>query len=648
MAPLPAFVAVPNTSHSFIDQAPNAPSEVVAVRQGNSAPSNSTGNQERAINTAVSVANQTGNTGLTRENGPRVSIDIGTQNAVPLSGEETEDSDAGFGYASVRRHTPPKDRPLNSPPNNGHKAGPGRPLPEVPASVKPESEELRQHSADIDSPLIASGIMHQPNNTTRDLSFSPGRAVPLYAKVNKPKSKLSPQKAGTNVALPPRAPSPLTKVDGKGGAAPNTRTEMKIRTTYYPGRRSGEGGSQKPAGQGKRVAIAGYHSDNSPAPGEREKHVGYLSWDGAERAEYDDGEYIPTGDDTFSITETDSDEALILQSLHSKTSPRDSREEKLRTYYGPGYHRSLTPDVAGTVARESLSPRPNSAPLDNIPFIRPSFIQNVTPTHPRSTDREVYIFSEKQADGSVQYYTATPVRSPLLTNHTHFRSPVTPPLIQQPATPSPMVPSHAHSTVSPRKLLESGYYSTLNPTSPRYHQSSMSFGRGSAQGQAAGATITSCTGTKITKLGSPVRDLGSHGTDGASFPLRVGLTQPDISAGGLPIAGVSIGSDRLKSRDGTPSSKRDEFDIAASAGLPVAGLGVDMDARLRQHTERRGFDQADSGIMAAGVPLAGIADQNPNDLKWRERIRSLTAESVALGQQVAREQKQRKINEVSG
>ena len=257
----------------------------------------------------------------------------------------------------------------------------------------------------------------------------------------------------------------------------------------------------------------------------------------------------------------------------------------------------------------------------------------------------MYIFSENLPDRSIQYYTATPVHSPGRTAHSsHLQPPAMPPLIQQPATPTLMVPSSARRKMDAGNVMESGYYSnptTSTPVSPRYHRllTPSSGGQDSVQNQVPGAI----RGTRITKLGSPVFD-SQH-----ENPTGVGIESPLVSnSTGLhhqlkrdsePVAGISKQSDhrnlggRSLSMGAGYGPERDDSDIMA--GMPKGGVG--------RNENWTGLDQADAD---AAPVMPSIADPTSDKLKLRERVLSLTADNVSLGQQLAREQKQRKMNEV--
>lgn len=719
MATLPAFVAVPTNpftsscvSNDQVIAPPGAEREASAHRyeeteEGTGPPSNPPPGGTDAAVTSTAATTTAPHQLITRSSNTAESRAIasrGTQSVWPQSEEDTDDS-GGFGYATVRHPLPftgvngtgagvrypavvtesvagigpsaagMKTEPAirSSPPTGANQDSPrhGRPLPSLPvgelrsttrAASPPATggprtggKQKLEPVSNRDSPIAATGTTH---TIIRDITFSPGGAVALYTRVNKSATKSSPSKADKGSALPPKAPSGLTR---KGQHSESPNSELKPVEYHH---------DKTTAGPAERKSGA----TTADITGVKKNHPGYLSWDGAE---YTDEEYLPSGDDTFSITDTNySDEELMLQNLHSDvTPPRHPKTPNQKP--SPVYRqRSSTPNQLPNVAGESLlSPRPNSAPLpENIPFIQPSFIQRVTPTQPRSqpppgtgANGEVYIFSEKQLDGSVQYYTATPVHSPLITKHPlstppslliqqpatsgTSHTPSTPPLIQQPATPTLMVPSHAHAQFGSRTVLESGYCSnpaTFSPTYtsiPKHHQQLTS-----PPDDTRNSVAGDIRGTRITKLGSSI-----HNSSGAKAPLVPRTDQRDFV--GLPVAGVSDNLREWKAR-----SYEEDTDVAT--GLPIPGVnrdfkqkeetercrasgetvaGAKVKLRLHVHPERTPLEHAGAGI----VFTAGKHHES-DTFKLRERIRSLTADNAALGQQLTREQTQHRITEVRG
>lgn len=484
---------------------------------------------------------------------------IGVQTVWPPSGpsgEDTDESGSGFGYATVRPVgyvVSPKDS--DQPP---------RPLPEVPA----QHEHVHVH----ESPSGVgdnSSRSHHPDA----VNFSDDG---LYTKVKKSSHKKA---LSASVGLPPRTPaqseqtgkrenSPIFQMRTRQGGAARHDQKNTDEITPSPSERA----RQRQAHSNKIDSTLVYHFDDGLA-GETERRG---SWEGAE---YADEEYIPSGDDTFSITETNfSEEDLILPSdLSPRNSKRDQAKQHGRSIPYLSHHsacgyRSATPGgerhTRRTRARsDQFSHRPVSAPPqpnpDSIPFIRPSFIQHFpsTHTHPQSqldttTDGEVYIFSEAQGDGSVQYYTATPVHTPTRTSQASYRTPAA--LIQQPATPTlgshfrhysnptnPVQPQQQYtSPANPMQPLQ--YASPMQPqytssgnqqyTSPANQQYTSSANPVQSQQYALSASGRDkvLRGTKITKLGGPVsqnspRTASPPSVRRATVPADAGLDQTDAN-----------------------------------------------------------------------------------------------------------------------
>ena len=95
----------------------------------------------------------------------------------------------------------------------------------------------------------------------------------------------------------------------------------------------------------------------------------------------------------------------------------------------------------------------------NIPFYHPPSLQ---PVYPISPD-QVYVFSEFQPDGKVQYYSATPVHSPPA--HGHTLSPA-PPTINVAPPPSFTLPP-SNQNPPPPQVTQSGYPRLSQSLSPQ-------------------------------------------------------------------------------------------------------------------------------------------------------------------------------------
>ena len=122
--------------------------------------------------------------------------------------------------------------------------------------------------------------------------------------------------------------------------------------------------------------------------------------------------------------------------------PRHSVSKKRASspYYSSGHRRSPPQE------RRKRPASSGEVPLDNdVPFLRPPSLQ---PVHP-IPQNQVYVFSELQPDGSVQYYSATPVNSPpIISPPPRFTAPS--PLQQAPPISAPPIQLQVPPTTAPR------------------------------------------------------------------------------------------------------------------------------------------------------------------------------------------------------
>lgn len=579
----------------------------------------------------------------------------GTQSKWPPdeSGEVADESDTEFGYATVRETDPVltldyvdpakatqplPDLPISPPPLNmtGQKAG-GRSTP-----------QMGGHDSDIDSPALlpnAYGTPASRRDHSRDTSATPEGAgsdhsvghrepIPttadpetLYAKVHKPPQSHQQSSKRHSLSSADITPNPNSPRLDTGPSKEQVRhvesqhMEHQSRqrhspmTTLHtgivePGHGSGQKHSPMTTHVNKKESGQPYYSklrqEKVNVPSQRggpEVIVSQGRPDGRgtgfEVAEYTDEDYMPSGDDSFTITETSfSDDQLLLQQLSTTVSPRSSKQAKVK---------SQRPASSAAVAHRPpvvsppLPPRPSTStplpgqPEANIPFIHPSFIQQVSSVRPQSQpvpfmdtgQGEVYIFSEKQPDGSEQFYAASPVQSLSKAEQISFQSPSTPPLVHRQTSPNLLAPRH---------LPESHYYSQPSgdfispstkhvvlptPTPPTSVLTQQS--HDSAQGQTRNVTIK---GTRITKLGNVI---------GGGHSSTIPQSTPNINLA-------------LSPRDS-------------------------------------GLDELDAGLPSRSPAEAGAQDDSEY-LKLREKIRSLTAEKATLSKQLANERKQLKMKEV--
>ena len=110
-------------------------------------------------------------------------------------------------------------------------------------------------------------------------------------------------------------------------------------------------------------------------------------------------------------------------------------------YYSSGYGRS--PPQKRRKRPASSGGMPLEYKDNDIPLLRSPSMQPVYPI----PQNQVYVFSELQPDGSMQYYSATPVNSPpIISPPPHFSVP--PPLQQAPPTAAPPSPHPTHVTTN--------------------------------------------------------------------------------------------------------------------------------------------------------------------------------------------------------
>ncbi len=558
---------------------------------------------------------------LAEEGDMSLKVTRGTQSvwAKDGSGEDySEESDPRGGYATIRKAESAETGVKSS----------VRQLPELPQSERNDNQ--REQDFDVDSPAIppnrdTARTRHQSHSTGGD--DGPGQnEIPNYAKVNKHHTRSSKgKKVDMSAELPPIAPSHSEpgpshhqsrrhrKEEHHSRGSPQTGHGTKhnsesAMTTHHPRQKGGERENEKmmkylkEKGDTRKKNIAFAHDRHKEAmASELDKS---RSWEREEVAEYTDEEYIPTGDDSFSITETSlSEEDINLQGQPEAASPRSSKEARWRA--GSPYvrhsplsgYRSATPGNRTAKEVEETQPeRPTSAPPgnamldDGIPYIKPLFIQQLTPAQQPLSEGDggrVIIFSEKQADGSTQFYAATPVQSP--PQDSSFHTPLTTPPLAQPSTSVAYQPSSVQAKASYGNVTEySGYYSNpamshtvsslqsnplmMSTPQQQTQQAPQASPRGYSQSQ-----DRIIRGTKITKLGSPLLET-------VSSPL------------------------------------------AASSPRKSALEGVDFGA-------------------TAGMEGPGIEREIPSTTEFK--LRSLTADKIILGQQLAKEQRQLRVKEVS-
>lgn len=581
LSSLPAFVAAPNVAQALTEGVSPAQSQALTgegerpVIQPHTQPPqgdypqpdmdidqpDNTKNTDTVTSSSIGIApNQSSGAAA----GNIISSNAGVQTVWPSSpsGEDTDESGGGFGYATIKQvgYVSSKD-------SDEHL----RSLPEVPA------QHVHIHET-------ANGVGSDSKSHHLDSVNSRPSDDALYTQVKKSSHKK--EGLGTSFGLPPRTPTQPEQT--KREDRENSPMLTKQRESTRHDRKNTDEIKLSPSEQGRRRQAHSnkidstlvYHFDDGLA-GETERRA---SWEGAE---YTDEEYMPSGDDTFSITETNfSEEDLILHSdlspPHSSKRDKHGRSSPLYATHHSAYgHRSATPGERHTHRRtrpERYSHRPASAPqpnLDSIQLIRPSFIQHLPSTRPQSSqlgsDGEVYIFSEAQGDGSVQYYSATPVHTPTRVSQASYRTPS----FQQPATPTLLGPH----------FMEPRHYSnpaTTSPVQPQQKYTSPANQQYTSPAQpqqyalSASGRDSALRGTKITKLGGPVSQ-NSLRTDS---PLSARVTLPaDTKGSGLDQTDTNYSAESPRTLTGVAKPLMSSHSMSRDQDK-IRSLSVTLDQQL--------------------------------------------------------------------
>lgn len=538
------------------------------------------------------------------EGRPRPPTSTGTQSEWPPS---DEGSDAEFGYATVRGgKLRSKEEPGSSSLPEANTTG--RLLPTTSSSSQPTlerdssprgSRSHHSHDSDIDSPAVSPQPAMPPPSQLKE--GSGGNLVSagtdgLYAKVKKPQHRHQSRqhggkKSGASDLLPPKPPTTTTititspqatsatssatsqaSKRGRGhhhaDSAHKSKQGLSLVVTQHPEGASRREGGALPRGKGgvRESGATGQVEVKKPiGVGGAGGEDGGEGWAGQEVSEYTDEEYLLSGDDSFSLTDTSFSEEHLLSTTTASAEakkPRSQNHHHRQSSTPVGHHphhhapfsttpprpSNPTPSRSGgrnATQAASLIHRPASAPdLDNIPLIRPSFIRQLSPArphsqplplveqpHPLEESGEVYIFSERQADGSEQFYAATPVRTFARSHSTPIQSPPTPPLIQQPPPPSVIMAtptdqrgagfgSFPESGLSTSGVSSTPQAATRQPSPGPLASHALPPGgvvltqQSRDKGQVPPLAPGTVVGTKITKLGASPGDISlvsSHG-----------------------------------------------------------------------------------------------------------------------------------------
>ena len=227
-------------------------------------------------------------------------------------------------------------------------------------------------------------------------------------------------------------------------------------------------------------------------------------------------------------------------------------------YYSSGHNRSPP---------QKRRKRPaSSGEVPDIPFLRPPSLQPIYPI----PQNQVYVFSELQPDGSVQYYSATPVNSPpIISPPPRFNAPSplqqavpnsAPPIqLQVPPNTAPRSPNPTQATPQQRSFLPSAMNMTPSP-----HKSV----RVEEDGGTLGATAH-------TEASSPL--------DQAKFSHRVpmGITESGYFSSALASSqqGLAMGQ-----ASGVPPISIQQERASTSGGIPlmtnISPQGVQLNTHL--------------------------------------------------------------------
>ena len=251
----------------------------------------------------------------------------------------------------------------------------------------------------------------------------------LYSTVVKSKMR------GKSAELPPKSPHSTAR----GSESPSMRREkmkhvltkdlgsktppMKYRSlNLEDGSPRQKATSKQPAEKRSRVELphGSFHPTRRVEHG-TEVYAGRTKFGGEEFyanvAEYSDEDYLPSDEASESCTEDRVDSPVTRRHLHSAG------------------HSTNRPPIRGSVKRARSSSswgRHHSAYPSGVPSPPASLSQPTYPQPLSHDNQHVYLFSRRQPDGSLQYYTATALQ-----------------------TPSFPIPPHQHAP------LESGYVSNL-------------------------------------------------------------------------------------------------------------------------------------------------------------------------------------------
>ena len=260
-------------------------------------------------------------------------------------------------------------------------------------SELPSVTSLDGHSSDQFSPLPLPGREAQ-----RSQRMTEEEKAQLYSTVSKIK------KDSKTAELPPR--SPHSKV--RGSESPSTRKEkMKHSWTKQTSPlkhntlTAEDGFSRQRAAtkhhsrkESREEALQESHSPHSRRL-EHRKKAKEQEEDHAQVLDFSDEDYLPSDEASESCTEGVFDSPEVPQRHRHQSAGHPTHRPPINS---PGKRARSS----GRHSRRHQSPSPHTS-LSHPPYLQP-FSHD---SHP------VYLLSKRQPDGSLQYYTATAVRSPL-------------------------------------------------------------------------------------------------------------------------------------------------------------------------------------------------------------------------------------------
>ena len=383
-----------------------------------------------------------------------------------------------------------------------------------------------------------------------------------------------------------------------GGGRVRTKSSSKGRSRSYsmPIEAHDPNISTQSTHQQRRHRSESYSHTTQPPPPPTMEEYFYEEEDDIDLPiEYTDESYLGEESETFTCTES------YFHDLYGEleqegdipgdyvdgshvTPNRRHRRSRSATY--PGHlephqtvskKRASSPHAAYYSSGHNRSPpqkrRKRPASSGEVPFLRPPALQPVYPI----SQNQVYVFSEMQPDGSVQYYSATPVNSPpIISPPPRFNAPSplqqslpnsVPPTttqLQVPPTITPRSPHPTQATVNTHPQQRSVSPSAMNMT-PSPHKNV----RVEQDGGTFGATAHARAG-----LSSPL-------VDQAKFSRKVpmGITE----SGYFSSAPVASSQQGLAAMGQVPPISVQQERASTSGGLPQMANPSSQEVQQNTH-----------------------------------------------------------------